>query len=72
MIDYKQCDSAKCTGRKMERFKLIKSIKPSIKVKGIILSANGTKYVSKEDLPLIDRGITVIDCSWARVDEINA
>lgn len=27
MIDFNQCDGKKCTGRKMERFQMLKSIK---------------------------------------------
>lgn len=27
MIDFNQCDGKKCTGRKMERFGMLKSIK---------------------------------------------
>ena len=36
------------------------------------MSANGTKYVSKEDINIIEHsGICVIDCSWARISEIK-
>lgn len=36
-----------------------------------MLSPNGTKAVSKEDLSIIQaHGICVIDCSWAKIDEI--
>ena len=39
---------------------------------GIVLSANGTKYISKEDINIIEHsGICVIDCSWARISEIK-
>jgi pre-rRNA-processing protein TSR3 len=51
MVDFEQCDSKKCTGKKMERFKLLKNIKDlKKKFKGIVLSAFGKKIVSKEDL----------------------
>ncbi|CAD8051346.1 unnamed protein product [Paramecium sonneborni] len=71
MIDYGQCDVKKCTGRKMERFKLLTAIKPKVKFQGIIVSANGKKYVSKDDEELLQKGICVIDCSWAKIDEIT-
>ena len=71
MIDFNQCDSKKCTGRKMERFKLLKAIKEKKKkFKGVVLSAFGDKPVSMEDLPIIlKHGICVIDCSWNRIEE---
>ena len=54
MIDFNQCDGKKCTGRKMERFKLLKAIKEKKKkFKGVVLSAFGDKPVSMEDLPII-------------------
>jgi pre-rRNA-processing protein TSR3 len=47
MVDFNQCDSKKCTGRKMERFKLIKNInEKKKKFKGIVLSAFGKKFIS--------------------------
>ncbi|KAM7523705.1 hypothetical protein LguiA_013607 [Lonicera macranthoides] len=38
---------------------------------GIALSPAGTQCVSKEDYSLIDRkGLAVVDCSWARLDDV--
>lgn len=48
MIDFNQCDGKKCTGRKMERFGLLKTIKDKKKkFKGVVLSAFGDRMVSK-------------------------
>ena len=39
--------------------------------RGIVLSPYATKSISPEDLSyVIDKGISVIDCSWARLNEI--
>ena len=39
--------------------------------RGIVLSPYATKSVSPEDLPyVVEKGISVIDCSWARLNEI--
>lgn len=55
----------------MERFKLLTAIKDKKKkFKGIVLSAYGKKFVSKQDLEYIEKyGICVIDCSWNRIEE---
>ena len=69
MIDFNQCDSKRCTGRKLSRFKLITDIKPKKKYNGIILSAEGTKVISREDVEIIKKnGLCVIDCSWNRIE----
>jgi pre-rRNA-processing protein TSR3 len=48
MIDFNQCDSKKCTGRKLSRFKLLKSLKDKKKkYYGIVLSANGKQVISE-------------------------
>jgi pre-rRNA-processing protein TSR3 len=69
MIDFNQCDGKKCTGRKLSRFKLLKSLKDKKKkYHGIVLSANGKKTVSLEDIEIIKKhGLCVIDCSWNRI-----
>ncbi len=42
------------------------------KFKGIVLSAGGKKVISKEDADIIKKcGLLVIDCSWAKIEEIN-
>ena len=48
MIDFNQCGSKRCTGRKMERFNLLKTLKDKKpKFKGIVLSAHGDQIISK-------------------------
>ena len=71
MVDFQHCDSKKCTGKKLERFKLLTKIKDmKKKFRGIVLSAFATKYVTKNDMEHIQKGgICVIDCSWNRIEE---
>lgn len=38
--DFKQCDSKKCTGRKLERLRKLKSISHKSKFKGVVLTYN--------------------------------
>jgi pre-rRNA-processing protein TSR3 len=71
MWDFKQCDSTKCSGRKLARFGYLRELNVSQKFPGIILSPAGVKVVSKEDRHIIEEcGLAVVDCSWAKVDEI--
>lgn len=51
MVDFEHCDSKKCTGKKMERFHLLTKIKDKKKkFKGLVLSAFGKKFITKDDL----------------------
>lgn len=71
MVDFEHCDAKKCTGKKMERFKLLTSIKDKKKkFRGIVLSAFAKKTIHRDDLEHIKKGgICVIDCSWNRIEE---
>jgi pre-rRNA-processing protein TSR3 len=71
MWDFGQCDSKKCTGRKLCRLGYARQLGLSFKFKGIILSPNGAKAVSPSDRELVQSsGICVIDCSWAQLDKV--
>ena len=68
MYDFEQCDAKKCTGRKLERLGLLKSLKMTDRFKGIILSPEGSLTISPLDYELVKEfGACVIDCSWARL-----
>ncbi|KAJ3635712.1 hypothetical protein MTP99_008601 [Tenebrio molitor] len=70
MWDFNQCDPKKCSGRKLARLKLIKTIKVKQKFPGIVLTPTGNKCVSPADRDIVStKGIAVVDCSWARIDE---
>lgn len=71
MWDFDHCDPKRCSGRKLCRFGLVRQLNIPQKFRGISLSPAGKKAVSPEDLELITgNGIAVVDCSWARVDEV--
>eukprot|EP00769_Ergobibamus_cyprinoides_P001965 gnl/Ergobibamus_cyprinoides/306.p1 GENE.gnl/Ergobibamus_cyprinoides/306~~gnl/Ergobibamus_cyprinoides/306.p1 ORF type:complete len:244 (+),score=74.89 gnl/Ergobibamus_cyprinoides/306:56-787(+) len=70
MIDYQQCDPKRCSGKKLERFGLVKIVPKSARWTGIILSPAGEKVLSPADKDLMKRiGLCVIDCSWNLVDD---
>ncbi|KTW27290.1 hypothetical protein T552_02273 [Pneumocystis carinii B80] len=71
MWDFGHCDPKRCSGRKMARLGLIKTLKMGQKWNGIILCHDMELFLSKEDAPLLkEMGVAVIECSWQRIDEI--
>lgn len=71
MWDFQQCDPKRCTGRKLHKQRDLSLLSLSDRFKGIILSPNGQKAVSGGDAQLISKfGVAVIDCSWARLEEV--
>ncbi|TQD84987.1 hypothetical protein C1H46_029503 [Malus baccata] len=69
--DFGQCDAKRCTGRKLSRFGFLKELCVNNGFGGIVLSPVGTLCISREDYSLIQqRGLAVVDCSWARLDDV--
>lgn len=66
---YNQCDSKRCTGKKLMRSGMITPLSINQKFNGIVLSPFGKSMFSLEDMEIVKtRGIAVIDCSWNKVE----
>jgi pre-rRNA-processing protein TSR3 len=71
MWDFDHCDPKRCSGRKLSRAGVILDLKVGQKFAGIVLSPNGHGSVSPKDKDIVAAyGIAVVDCSWARIEEV--
>lgn len=70
MWDVGQCDPKKCSGRKLSRHGLIKTLRLGKSFGGVVLTPVGEKCISPSDRAIISaHGLAVVDCSWAKIDE---
>ena len=70
MWDLAHCDPKKCTGRRLVRKKAVKLLRLQQRFSGIILSPVATVPLSAGDKNIVSKqGISVIDCSWAKLEE---
>lgn len=71
MWDFGQCDSKRCTGRKLSRLGYLRELRVQQRFGGVVMSPMGKKCVSREDQQLIrERGLAVVDCSWKGLAEV--
>ncbi|XP_011862788.1 PREDICTED: ribosome biogenesis protein TSR3 homolog isoform X2 [Vollenhovia emeryi] len=70
MWDMEHCDPKKCSGRKLARHGLIKTLRLGARFPGLCLTPIGNKCVSPTDRDIVrEYGCAVVDCSWARLDD---
>ncbi|QGN17610.1 UPF0293 protein YOR006C [Kluyveromyces marxianus] len=71
MWDFDHCDPKRCSGKKLERLGLIKSLRVGQKFQGIVVSPNGKTVVCPNDKEIVEEhGASVVECSWARLEEV--
>ncbi|XP_071450910.1 18S rRNA aminocarboxypropyltransferase [Hetaerina americana] len=68
MWDMEQCDPKKCSGRKLARHGLVRTLKIGQRFSGITLTPAAEKCISLSDRAIASElGVSVVDCSWAWV-----
>lgn len=71
MWDFNHCDPKRCSGKKLARQGFVVTLRVGQKFKGIVVTPNGKVPVSPADTETcIKSGVSVVECSWARIDEI--
>ncbi|KAG8897368.1 ribosome biogenesis protein tsr3 [Tulasnella sp. 403] len=71
MWDFNHCDPKRCSGKKLSRLGLITDLRVGQKFRGVVVTPKGTVPVSPADRAVINGGgVAVVECSWARLDEV--
>lgn len=71
MWDFAQCDPKRCTGARLVKRGMFENMPLKQPFRGLVLSPNATKSISPADKEILEGGgMSLIDCSWARLEEI--
>ncbi|KAL1758536.1 hypothetical protein FB107DRAFT_207019 [Schizophyllum commune] len=71
MWDFDHCDPKRCSGKKLSRLGLIKELKVPSKFRGIVVSPKASQVVAPCDRDIVLKGgVAVVECSWARLDDV--
>ncbi|KAF8881831.1 hypothetical protein CPB84DRAFT_1791455 [Gymnopilus junonius] len=71
MWDFDHCDPRRCSGKKLSRLGLIKELRVGSRFRGIVVSPKGKQVISPSDREIIlAGGLAVVECSWARIDDV--
>ncbi|KAL7419573.1 ribosome biogenesis protein tsr3 [Cryptotrichosporon argae] len=71
MWDFDHCDPRRCSGKKLARHGLVTSMRVGQRFRGVCLTPKGKKVIAPCDDDVVQiSGLAVVECSWARLDEV--
>jgi pre-rRNA-processing protein TSR3 len=71
MWDLGQCDKRRCTGTRLARAGALRELRLGVPFPGAVLTPRASACISGDDAALVAaRGLAVVDCSWARLDDV--
>ncbi|KAH9478797.1 18S rRNA aminocarboxypropyltransferase [Psilocybe cubensis] len=71
MWDFDHCDPRRCSGKKLSRLGLIKELRVGSRFRGIVVSPKGQQIINPSDREIVlSGGLAVVECSWARLDDV--
>jgi pre-rRNA-processing protein TSR3 len=71
MWDFAQCDPKRCSGARLARRGVFQRMSLKAPFRGIVLDPEAKIPVSPADIEILEQGgMSLIDCSWARLQEI--
>lgn len=69
--DLGHCDPKRCSGKRLMKLSLMRELRIGQKFPGLVISPNAKAIVSPADTPiLLEHGAAVVECSWARLQEV--
>lgn len=70
--DLNHCDPKRCSGKKLIRLGLMRDLHLGQRHNGVIITPNGKHTLSPADGELLEQyGAAVVECSWARTQEVQ-
>lgn len=70
--DLNHCDPKRCSGKKLIKMGMMRDLHIGQRHNGVIITPNGKHTISPADKELMEAyGAAVVECSWARTQEIQ-
>ncbi|RDA85570.1 hypothetical protein CP532_5379 [Ophiocordyceps camponoti-leonardi (nom. inval.)] len=70
--DLGHCDPKRCSGKRLMKLGLMRELSLGQRYSGVVISPNAKQVISPADSELlVQYGAAVVECSWARTEEVQ-